>query len=156
MLAELAMLMLAELNDFPDSDIIECTPSKGNLSNHHADATDDSSKIDPKTELKWSQNQFQILSKFGRNLVQIRSQIDQNSVQNRSKIDQKSSKLGLWGSLGASWAHLGAQVGLKIDFWMILGALLGSFWGHFSIRFRLFFHVTFLIDFRLIFDRFSN
>ena len=26
MLAELTVLMLAELNDFPDSDIIDCTP----------------------------------------------------------------------------------------------------------------------------------
>ena len=54
MLAELTVLMLAELNDFPDSDIIECTPSKGNLSKHHADARDAFSKIDSNTKLKSS------------------------------------------------------------------------------------------------------
>ena len=154
MLAELTVLMLAELNDFSDSDIIEGTPSKGNLSKHHADARDDFTKIDPNTKRKCSQNKFQFVSKCGRHVVQIRSKIGQNSIQNRSKINQKSSKLGLWGSLGASWAHLGAQVGLKIDFWTILGALLGSCWGHLSIKIRTFVHVTFLIDFRLIFDRF--
>ena len=65
MLAELTVLMLAELNDFPDSDIIEGTPSKGNLSKHHADARDDFTKIDPNTKRKCLQNKFQFVAKFG-------------------------------------------------------------------------------------------
>ena len=40
MLEKLTVLMFAELNDLSDSDIIEDTPSKGNLSKHHADARD--------------------------------------------------------------------------------------------------------------------
>ena len=67
MLGELTVLLRAELNDIPDSDIIEhklhgkslifyapfsnlASIAKGKVSKRHAAATDDLSKIDPKLE----------------------------------------------------------------------------------------------------------
>ena len=78
MLAELTVLMRAELNDLPGSDIIEhkiyskslifhipfsnlAQITKGKVSNRHAAATDDLSKIDPKSELKLLQKQVKCL-----------------------------------------------------------------------------------------------
>lgn len=69
MLADLTMLIHAELNDIPSSDIIEhklhgkslmfhvplsnvASITKGKVSNRHAAATDDLSNIDSKSELK--------------------------------------------------------------------------------------------------------
>ena len=77
MLAELTMLMRAE------------------LSKHHADATDDLSKFEPKnrTEMvaKSIPNSVELRSKLGPNSVQIRSKFDRKSVQNRSNIVQIGS-----------------------------------------------------------------
>ena len=119
MLAELTVLMCAELNDLPGSDIIEhrlhakslifhvpfsnlASMTKGKVSKRHAAATDDLSNIDPKSELKLFQNQFNISSTFDSNYVQVmfksvkhQTNIGNKSVPHRSKIDQKSSKSGL-------------------------------------------------------------
>ena len=170
MLSELTVLMRAELNDIPGSDIIE----------HKFRGAFFELGIDHQRQSKqapcccngwfikyWSQIRIEMISKstqhfidirfklcsnyiqIGQKSVQNRSQIGPTSVQNRSKIVQIGSLKSSWSIRDSSWGPRWPQDRFSDDFEGPLGVTLRSLkkkMRHFSDRFL----DCFLIEFWLI------